>query len=297
MAQVAVIGMGRMGAAMARTLAAAGVELTVWNRTNGRARQVADEIGADLAESARTAASSASIVVSSLADDRAVIDTHAGPDGILEGIPAGSVVLETSTVDPNTITDLAPRYTEIGAYLLDSPVSGSVALVEQGALTAMVGGDAEAVSRARPALDALTKAVYHLGPNGTGATMKLAVNSLVHATNLAIAEALVLAERAGVDRHKTYEVFANSAAASPFLLYKRDSFERPDESPVGFSVELMQKDLDLILALADRVGLPMAQLGTTSEVTGAAVGAGLGPEDMSALATLLRDRSDPPGEE
>ncbi|HLU30511.1 MAG TPA: NAD(P)-dependent oxidoreductase [Acidimicrobiia bacterium] len=289
MPHVAVIGMGRMGAAMARRLAEAGFELTLWNRTSATARSVADDIGAQVASTAEEAAASAEIVLASLADDAAVTETHLGAEGVLAGASPGSVVIETSTVDPRTITELGPRYTERGAHLLDSPVSGSVALVEQGALTAMVGGEADALDRVRPILDALTKAVYHLGPNGTGATMKLAVNSLVHATNLAISEALLLAERAGVERSKAYEVFANSAAASPFLLYKRVAFERPEETPVAFSVDLMQKDLDLILTLAERVGLPMAQLGTTSDVTGVAVSAGFGDRDMSSLATLLRE--------
>ena len=121
--------------------------------------------------------------------------------------------------------------------------------------------------------------------------MKLAVNSLVHATNLAIAEALVLAEKAGVDRLKTYEVFAASAASSPFLQYKRQAFERPGEVPVAFSLDLVRKDLDLILGLARRVGAPMEQLDATAEVTARAVDAGMGDDDMSALAVMLRDQS------
>lgn len=289
--RVAVIGMGRMGAAMATRLAAAGFDLTVWNRTEGKAQQVATETGAEVAPTAARAVAGATVVVSSLADDAALNDTHTGPEGILAGIAPGTVVVETSTVDPGTITGLVPRYVEAGAHLLDSPVSGSVTLVQQGALTAMVGGDADALGIARPVLDALSKAAYHLGTSGSGATMKLAVNSLVHATNLAIAESLVLAERAGVEREKAYEVFAASAASSPFLLYKREAFERPEAAPVAFSVDLMRKDLDLILALAERVGLPMAQLATTSDVTGVALATGYGPRDMSSLASLLREGS------
>lgn len=286
--KVSILGMGRMGAAMARRLAGDDFELTVWNRSPEPAREIADATGATVAASASEAATAAEVVVSSLADDAACDAVHTGPGGTLEGIRDGVVVLETSTVDPETVRRLAGRFTGAGAYLLDAPVSGSVALVEQGTLTAMVGGEAEALERARPVLERLTKAVFHLGDSGAGATMKLAVNALVHATNLAIAEALVLAESAGVDRRQAYEVFASSAAASPFLLYKRAGFEEPESAPVAFSLDLVGKDLDLILGLAHRRGAAMPQLEVTAETTSAAIAAGRGGEDMSAVAEFLR---------
>jgi 3-hydroxyisobutyrate dehydrogenase-like beta-hydroxyacid dehydrogenase len=286
--KVSILGMGRMGAAMARRLAGGDFEVTVWNRSHETARTVANATGAAMAVTAAAAAAQADVVVSSLADDAAIEAVHTGPDGTLKGIGEGTVVLETSTVDPDTVRRLAERFREAGAHLLDAPVSGSVALVEQGTLTAMVGGDPEALERARPVLERLTKAVFHLGDSGAGATMKLAVNSLVHATNLAIAEALVLAEAAGVDRHKAYEVFAASAVASPFLLYKREGFEHPESAPVAFSLDLVGKDLDLILGLAHRSGAPMPQLEVTAETTAAAIATGRGSEDMAAVAEFLR---------
>jgi len=283
---VSVIGMGRMGSAMARRIAGAGFQTVVWNRTPERAAAVAEEIGAEVAGSAADAAASAEVVVCSLADDAALEAAHAGAGGILDGIGSGAVVVETSTVDPETITSIAPRYREAGAWLLDAPVSGSVSLLEQGALTSMVGGDATALDKAKPVIDTYSKTVFHLGANGTGATIKLAVNSLVHATNLAISEALVLAEKAGVEREKAYEVFANSAAASPFLLYKRQAFERPGEVPVAFSLDLVAKDLELILGLAERGGAPVEQLAATAELTTRAADAGMRPDDLSGLGPL-----------
>lgn len=291
---VSVIGTGRMGAAMASRIAGAGFRTVVWNRTTEKAAAVARDVGCEIADSAAEACASADVVVCSLADDAALVEAHTGPGGILEGIRAGAVVVETSTVDPETITSVAGHYLEAGAPLLDAPVSGSVSLVEQGALTSMAGGDAAALSKARPVIETYSKTVFHLGRNGTGATMKLAVNSLVHATNLAIAEALVLAEKAGVDREKTYEVFASSAASSPFLQYKRQAFERPGEVPVAFSLDLVNKDLELILDLARRVGAPMEQLDATAELTRRAVSAGMGADDMSALAVLLRESGHTP---
>jgi 3-hydroxyisobutyrate dehydrogenase-like beta-hydroxyacid dehydrogenase len=152
----------------------------------------------------------------------------------------------------------------------------------------MVGGDAGALDRARPALEALSKKILHVGDLGSGATTKLAVNALVHGLAVALSESLVLAERAGVERTLAYEVFASGAAAAPFVLYKRPAFERPDETPVAFSLDLVAKDLDLILAFADRVGAPMPQATTNREEVGAALAAGMSGKDMSALAEYLR---------
>ncbi|MFP3914974.1 MAG: NAD(P)-dependent oxidoreductase [Actinomycetota bacterium] len=289
MTRVAVIGLGRMGAAMAAVIHRAGFDLVVWNRSPDKAARVSESLGVEAAGSAAEAAAGAEVVVSSLADDAALDDVHTGPGGTLEGVREGAVVVETSTVDPGTITRLAPGFEEKGAHLLDAPVSGSVALVERGELTSMVGGDAAALEKARPVLEATSKAVFHLGPPGAGATMKLAVNSLVHATNLAIAEALVLAEKAGIDRSQAYEVFASGAGASPFLLYKRQAFEDPEEAPVAFSVDLMRKDMDLILELAQRLEAPMRQLTATSRVTDEAIQEGMGPRDMSSVAVYLRE--------
>lgn len=291
--RVAILGTGRMGAAMAGRLAGGDFEITVWNRSPDKAAAVGGEIGAAVAGTPAEAASGVEVILASLADDDAVREVHLGSTGTLHGIDAEQVILETSTVDPSTVQEVATRIVTGGGRLLDSPVSGSVALVEQGSLTAMVGGDSDALDRARPVLERLTKAIFHLGPVGAGATMKLAVNSLVHATNLAISEALVLAERAGIDRSLAYEVFAAGAGASPFLLYKRQAFEQPEDTPVAFSLDLVKKDLALILGLAARLDVPMDQLGVTSRVTDDAIVAGHGADDMSALAAHLRESPTP----
>jgi len=175
-----------------------------------------------------------------------------------------------------------------GAELLDAPVSGSVALAEQGRLTIMVGGDAAALERARPVLDALSARVFHIGDVGTGAAMKLAVNSIVFGLDVALAEALVLAERAGIDRERAYEVFEASAAGAPLVGYKRGHFVEPESAPVGFSLELAAKDLRLIRGLAESVGLALPQLETNIEQISAAA-ATQGPErDFAEIATHLR---------
>lgn len=289
--KVAVVGAGRMGAAMVGTLRRAGIEVVVFNRTRARAEEVARATGAAVSDTAREAAAGAQVVLSSLADDAAVGAAYTGADGIVAGLQPGAVVLETSTIDPGTVHRLRPLVEDRRAFLLDTPVSGSVQLVEAGQLTVMVGGDPAVLERARPVLDPLARQVFHVGDLGSGAVMKLTVNAILHGLNLALAEGLVLAEQAGVARTTAYEVFASSAVAAPFVQYKRAAFEHPGETPVAFSLDLVHKDLDLILALASRAGAPMEQATTNRRVVEAAVAAGLGDHDLSELATYLREAS------
>jgi 3-hydroxyisobutyrate dehydrogenase-like beta-hydroxyacid dehydrogenase len=139
-------------------------------------------------------------------------------------------------------------------------------------------------------LEALSAKLLHVGELGAGATMKLAVNAVVHGLDIALSEALVLAEKTGVDRVAAYEVFANSAVAAPFVLYKQEAFVHPEETPVAFSLDLVKKDLDLILDLAGSAGARMDQGETNRAVVRRALAAGLGDRDLSAIAVLLRER-------
>lgn len=286
--RVAVIGTGRMGTAMVGRLAGAGHHLTVHNRTRAKAEAVAARHNAAVAPTPREAVREADVVLVSLADDAAVTAAYGGPDGLVAGLAAGQVVADTSTVDPETLRGLEAAVVAAGAALLDTPVSGSVSTVEAGALLVMAGGDASALERARPALEAIASRIVHLGPLGAGATMKLVVNAMVHALNGALAEALVLAEKAGLDRASAYDVIAASAVGAPFVAYKRDAYLSPERTPVAFALNLVAKDLALADVLAARVAAPMPQLATNREVVQQAIAAGLGDADLSALATLLR---------
>jgi 3-hydroxyisobutyrate dehydrogenase-like beta-hydroxyacid dehydrogenase len=290
--RVAVVGAGRMGAAMVGTLCRAGAEVVVWNRTRAKAEAVGQATGAVVAATAREAAASAPVVLSSLADDAAVGAAYTGGDGIVAGLQPGAVVCEASTIDPGTVRRLRRLVEDRGASLLDTPVSGSVSTVEAGQLTIMAGGDPDVLERVRPVLDPLARQIFHVGELGAGAVMKLTVNSVLHGLNLALAEGLVLAERAGVERAVAYEVFAASAIAAPFVQYKREAFEHPGRPPVAFSLDLVAKDLDLILALAAQAGATMEQAATNHRVVAAAVAAGLGDHDLSELATYLRGTPD-----
>jgi len=286
--RVAVLGAGNMAGAMVGTLRRAGFEVTVWNRTGSRAQAVAEAHGATVAPTADSAVGDSDVVLSSLADDEAVVATYLGDDGAASACGPDHVVLEMSTIAPDTARRVGEVVAASGAAFLDAPVSGSVPTVEKGELTIMVGGDAAALERARPVLDALAAKVFHVGARGAGDTVKLAVNALVHAIDIGLSEALVLAEKAGVDRSAAYDVFAAGAAAAPFVLYKRAAFEDPDNAHLTFTLDLMAKDLDLILSLAREVGAPMAQGERNRELVERALGAGFSGRDLSAVAEYLR---------
>ena len=286
--RVALVGAGRMGSAMAGRVADAGHDVVVFNRARSRAEEAAGRTGARVADSARVAAESAEVCLISLADDAAVMATYLDDNGLIAGLQPGAVVCDASTVAPATVRSLAPLVAQKDATLLDTPVSGSVSVVESGTITVMVGGDREALDRARPVLDAFAKSIFHLGDVGAGATMKLVVNSLVHALNVAVSEALVLAENAGLDRETVYDIFETGAAGAPYVKYKREAFLNPGEIPVAFSLGLVAKDQQLIHALAELTGTRMDQAEASRELVAEAVQTGMGERDISEVAVFLR---------
>jgi 3-hydroxyisobutyrate dehydrogenase-like beta-hydroxyacid dehydrogenase len=290
---VGLVGIGRMGGAMARSLARAGRPLILANRSPGAAGSLADELGSAgasvrVAATPADVAAQAQIVITMLADDAAVESVWAGPHGLLETAHADQVLVDCSTITPATIRGLETAVRARGAGLLDSPVSGSTALAESGGLTLMVGGTAGDLERARPALEPLAKRIFHLGPVGAGAAMKLAVNTVIFGLNEALAEALLLAERAGIAIADAHEVIASSAAGAPFVGYKRGAYVEPEATPVAFAVDLALKDLRLIGAMAAGSGVELPGADASRAVLQAASDAGLGAADFSAVIRQLR---------
>jgi 3-hydroxyisobutyrate dehydrogenase/2-hydroxy-3-oxopropionate reductase len=274
---------------MARRIHGSGVEVILWNRDRSKAEAISQEIGASVAETAAQAAAVSDFVLSSLADDEAVQDVYLAANGVVEGIGGGTIAIDTSTVDPVTILRVGEAVDQNGAGFIDCPVSGSVSTVEAGELTVMAGGDEVVVKEAEPLLASIASRVIHVGPRGAGAACKLAVNGLVHGLNIALSEALVLAEKAGVERGTAYEVFVSGAGGAPFVKYKRQAYENPETTPVAFSLDLVAKDLELITGLANRIGVPMNQARVGLEIVRRALAAGMGPRDLSAIAILLRE--------
>jgi len=285
--RVGFIGIGRMGLPMARNVLAAGFPLTVFNRTPERCEPLA-AAGATVAETPSELAAASDVVVTMVADADAVRALLDGDDGILLGAAPGLVLAEMSTIGPLAARELAARCAEHGVAMLDAPVSGSTAVAEAAGLVVMVGGEAAAFERARPVLAAISKAQFHLGPSGAGAAVKVGLNVIIAATTVAVSEALVLAEEAGVEREAAYEVIGSSAVASPFVEYKRAAFLDPDGTPTAFALELMAKDLGLARALGERDGVPL--LGAAGSAQAIALAAGLeGPgEDLVRVADALR---------
>jgi 3-hydroxyisobutyrate dehydrogenase-like beta-hydroxyacid dehydrogenase len=230
----------------------------------------------------------ADVAISMLADGAAVESTWGGSDGLVAGARDGSVLVDMSTVPPDTLRQFAGQVRERGAGILDAPVSGSVGLAESGQLTIMAGGSDEDLDRARPVLELMARQITHVGPLGSGHALKLAVNAVIFSLNNGVSEALVLAERAGIERALAYDVMASSAAGAPYLGYKREAFVSPDSAPVAFSLDLARKDLDLITDLADRLGVPMAQARTNRALVSEASAHVGAASDFSAVASHLR---------
>jgi 3-hydroxyisobutyrate dehydrogenase/2-hydroxy-3-oxopropionate reductase len=290
MTTVAIVGTGRMGSAMARALARAGHDVIVQNRTRSSCEALAGEIRARVVDTPAQAAAAADVAITMLADDTAVLSVFTGPDGLVEGAHQGGVLIDMSTVLPDTIRSLAEAVRATGSGILDAPVSGSVSLAEAGALTLMVGGEAADLERARPVLEGLAKTIFHLGPLGAGAGMKLAVNAVIFGLNGALAEGLVLAEAVGVDRAVAYDVIAAGAAGAPYLGYKRAQFVDPETAPVAFTLALTEKDLRLITQTAEALGQPLPQTAVNLELIRAASTGGRAGRDFAAVADELRSR-------
>ncbi len=292
MADVAVVGTGRMGAAMARRVAAAGHSLVVWNRTMASARSVAESLPAGTVRVAATAAEAVSgraVVLSMLADGavtcEVLLDTS-----VLEALAPGTVVCDLATSGVAAAQELQRGLLAFGAGFVDAPVSGSVPAVDAGTLLVMAGGDATVIDAATPVLESFARKVVRVGEVGAGQAMKLAVNLVVHGLNAALSEALVLAEHAGITRRDAYDVLQDSVVAAPFVTYKRAAFLDP-ATPVAMSLDLVLKDLRLIMELAEGLSVEAPVTQSVRESVAAACDAGWGARDMAGLSRVHGTRT------
>jgi 3-hydroxyisobutyrate dehydrogenase/2-hydroxy-3-oxopropionate reductase len=273
---------------MARSLGRAGLLAGVFNRTAATADTLAAELGVAAYRTPAALAAASHVIVTMLADEHALRSVYCGDDGIAGSVREGSVAVEMSTIGPQAVHWLAELLEPHGCRLVDAPVSGSVSLAESGELTILAGGDPADVERVSPVLEAIGSRVFHLGAAGTGAIMKLAVNNVVYGLNQSVAESLVLAERAGIERRSAYGVFAASAASAPFVHYRRREFEEPGSVAVSMPMRLAEKDLELILALGDTLSTPLPQAELNAGIARAAGEAGFAESDISAIAEYLR---------
>jgi 3-hydroxyisobutyrate dehydrogenase-like beta-hydroxyacid dehydrogenase len=287
-----------MGAAMVRRLAAAGRDVVVWNRNATAARALADDVAAQAAGTVEVAASPADAValaavcVAVLANGDVTRAVLLDPD-VLAALPARAVVADHGTSGQLCALELNAALTAAGARFVDAPVSGSVATVEAGQLLVMAAGPPDAVDALEPLVAAYAKGVARLGEPGAGQAMKLAVNLVVYDLNAALAEALVLATRAGIPAAAAYDVLASSAVAAPFVQYKRAAFLADDDPPVAMSLDLVAKDLSLVTGLAERLGVEVTATRAVAGAVDAARAAGYGPADMAVLRRYVEQRGTP----
>lgn len=292
MTLVGFAGLGRMGVPMARRIASAGHDLTVWNRTRAKADAFAADVpGVRVADTPAALAANVDVVVTMLADDAALQDFHLSPGGAVEAVAPGALVIDMSTVSPEASEAVRARVVAAGGRFVQAPVSGSTAAAEAGDLLVLAAGEADDVEAAGPVLRPMAREVVRVGGSGAGLVMKLAVNTVVYGLSQAVAEGLVLAERGGVDRLTAYRVFADSAVAAPMVHYRRDLFERPGQVEPAFALDLALKDLRLIEGLAAEAGAPVPQASVNRDQLEQASGAGYGKWDMSAVAEHLRGRT------
>ena len=283
--KVGFIGLGIMGRPMAKNVLKAGFSVTAYNRSPGPREDLA-EAGADVVPTPREAAAGADIVITNVTDSPDVEQVILGPDGAIEGAAPGTIVVDMSTISPEVTRRIGARLAERGVKMLDAPVSGGDAGAIAGTLAIMVGGDAEDVARVRPVLEAMGQRITHCGPLGAGQTVKLCNQVAITGALLGVCEALLFAQKNGVDPSTMIEAISAGAAGSWQLSNLGPKIVNRDFAP-GFKVGLMRKDLRLAMENAQQQQIPLPGLALVSQLFSAAQAAGLGDEGTQALAKSL----------
>jgi 3-hydroxyisobutyrate dehydrogenase len=277
-----------MGSGMAANLLKAGFALTVYNRTAAKAAPLRDA-GARLASTPAEAAGDASFVIGMLADDAASRAVWTGKEGALEGATKDAILIESSTVSPAWIAELARLAEQRGARFLDAPVTGSRAQAAGGQLTFLVGGAEDSLAAATPVLKAMSKDIAHLGPVGSGAKMKLINNFLCGVQAASLAEGLAWIERSGLDPRKALSLLNSGAPASPLLGALSERMMNHSYA-VNFLLKLMTKDLLYAHAEAATCNVDLKTAETARQVFENAVAQGFGEQDMASVIEPLRAR-------
>jgi 3-hydroxyisobutyrate dehydrogenase-like beta-hydroxyacid dehydrogenase len=290
--RVAFLGLGIMGSRMAANLAAAGFELTVWNRTRATAVEFcARHPGVELAETPADAGGKAEAVVTMVVDGDQVHEVVLGEQGAASRAASGTLFIDCSTVGPLAARSLGAELSERGMEMVDAPVTGSSPRAEDGTLTIMVGGSPEAFERARPLLEVMGELIVHAGDLGQGQVVKV-INNAVAASNAAVlAEALLVGARAGADLDALTSVMAAGSGGSTMLTLKAEPMRRHDYTTL-FKLEHMLKDVRLCLEEAEAVGAPFQFAAQTKEILSAANGRGYGEADFAALIEVLEAAAD-----
>jgi 3-hydroxyisobutyrate dehydrogenase len=287
--RIGFVGLGTMGAAMAANVRKAGFEVTVWNRTAGRAAALL-EAGVREAPTPADVARASDIVCTCVSDTPDVEAVLFGPDGVAEGLAAGGLVIDYSTISPSATADFAARLRSQGVGFVDAPVSGGSEGARLGTLTIMAGGEVADLDRARPVLEATGKTITHFGPAGSGQAVKAVNQVVISGVYLAVAEGMVLAMQAGLDPQAVVTALGGGVAGS-WILANRSAKMINNDYPLGFRTRLHLKDLGIALELARSLGVVLPVTAMAAQLEAGLVARGYGDEDMSNLARPIRQLS------
>jgi len=299
--RIGFVGLGIMGQGMAHNLLKAGFPLTVWNRTAARMESLVSA-GAAAADSPADVAANSDIIITCVSDTPDVVqvtlghggavspegEATVGQDGIIAGAKPGSLMVDCSTISPIVTQNLAQILSQQQVAMLDAPISGGSEGAAQGTLSIMVGGQAGDFERALPALQAMGKKITHVGENGAGQTVKLVNQILVVGHALALSEAMLFAEAGGVDLAKALEAVSAGAAGSWMLSNRGPQILERDWRP-GFTIDLQQKDVRLVLDAADKLGVPLPGTGLIFQFYRTLQAQNLGGDGNHALIKALEN--------
>ncbi len=289
MANLGFVGLGLMGGRIAKRLLDAGHQVSGYNRTRAKAEPFIQS-GMVWKESPKAVVQAADIVFSMVTDTAALSSITEGDDGILAGLSPGKIYIDMSTVSPKAIRRLSERVTAAGARMLETPVSGSLPAAESGTLILFVGGDAETLEQVRPVLEQISQKIIHVGGNGQAIATKIAINLNLPTQLVSLFEGVILAERSGVPRAAALDALLNSVASSPAMKYRAPfMLKMPDE--VWFSAEMMKKDIQLALELAEETGVVLSTVRLVDELLDKAIALGWGKEDFAVLYRVVEQLS------
>ncbi len=287
--RVGFVGLGTMGGAMAANAARAGFEVSAWNRTPGRAPELAD-LNVRVRETAAAVAANSDVVITIVSDTPDVEAVLFGPGGVAEGAAPGTLVVDMSTISPSATRDFAARLGSMGIGMLDGPVSGGSEGAKKGTLSIFIGGNAADLERARPVLASLGTTITHVGPIGSGQAVK-AVNQVILAgTYLGVAEGIVMAIKAGLDVEQVVGALSGGAAQS-WVLTNRSGRMTVNDYPLGFKVSLHRKDLGIALSMARELDASLPVTEMCEAIEAVLMTDGHADDDMSAVARSIRARS------
>ena len=285
--RVGFIGLGNMGQPMAGRLLEAGFPLTICDLIKAKTDALAKR-GAKVADSPKEVATQSDVTITMIPDGPALRAVALGDNGILAGTQPGSILVDTSTVDPESSSEVAKAADELGLKMLRAPVSGSTVLAEAGKLTIFVSGDKQAYEKCQKIFGALGQKTFHVGTGDEARYLKLVLNMMVGTTCQMLAEALTFGEKAGLDWDQMLEIIGSSVVASPLIGYKIGPLAKRSFEP-AFTASMMAKDIDLALAAGQKFGAPMPTTGLVRQFLGMLQATGRGELDFSALLLLMEE--------